>query len=143
VKTKNQMTETQTILKATELRIGNWIKLYGNACQVTSLSNNSIEVDYASAEHEYTGEGPMIESYEPIPLTPEILQKAGFISGRKYVFQSYEMEAYFELDGDVVKLFCQPNDPHYTDDIAKPIQYVHQLQNLYFAITGVELSIEL
>jgi hypothetical protein len=38
-------------------------------------------------------------------------------------------------------LVCYHNEYGYVDNIFKEIKYVHQLQNLYFALTGQELTL--
>jgi hypothetical protein len=77
---------------------------------------------------------------EPIPLTPEILEKCGFViieQGRLCVwFEDFEL---CQLNSDKNKLglyWCE----HYT---GVSIEYLHQLQNIYFALTGEELNIKL
>ena len=77
---------------------------------------------------------------EPIPLTEEWLVKFGFeeidgfltldlgsFSGARFIFWY----------GDVLNLFCKSDMM-----LSKQIKYVHQLQNLYFALTGEELTIK-
>lgn len=80
------------MIKANELRIGNKIKRKSNEniCTV----NWGIIKDFDLHED--------VSDYEPIRLTPQILEKCGF------------------------------------ENI-----YLHQLQNLYFALTGNELEINL
>lgn len=93
---------TQELLKANELRIGNWIHV-----NVTDGTTKNIQVD-ADAIKEID-EYP--KGFEPIPLTHEIVHKANY---------------------------------HPTQwSILSQIKYVHQLQNLHFALTGKELEIEL
>ena len=60
------------------------------------------------------------EQYEPIPLTEECLLRFGFESKNPVLFTN--------SDGD----------SFYLDDTK--IKHVHQLQNLYFALTGEELT---
>lgn len=71
-----------------------------------------------------------------ITLTPEILKKFGFV--------------YWELDIDCTdpkdaywvhpKMKFAINNLYWTvQKIGKRVKYLHQLQNLYFALTGEEL----
>lgn len=72
----------------------------------------------------------------PVKLTPEIFEKAGFESfGVGYLHVGTEIlihpfEAGYKLFGSEWP-------------IGKPFFHVHQLQNLYFVLTGEELEIKL
>ena len=106
-------------MKATELRIGNWIMTTpNNKFQVTPDEYKNWDVNGMWAN--------------PIPLTEEWLVKFGFEKGKKGIYQlcSFDMEhTMWILDNGVSDLHGQ-------------VVHVHQLQNLYFAITGEELIIK-
>ena len=72
------------------------------------------------------------ERYEPIPLTPEILETCGFVfeSGIDYVIKETGFAVYFD-DGN-----CELAN----HDYPVHIKHLHQLQNLFFALTGTELN---
>lgn len=76
------------------------------------------------------------DDYKPIELTEDILLKCGFISD----------EITFELNGFMLGWF-KNNEFYYlpTNQISYrnkiEIKYLHQLQNLYFAIIGSELNV--
>lgn len=58
-------------LQATELMIGDWVSVKNKHVQVVGITTDSIETT--------DKEGFYSEDYfEPIPLTPEILEKNGF-----------------------------------------------------------------
>lgn len=109
-------------MKASEIRIGNYCK------QITHSSNKVVSV---SKEHFEVIEGDEIDLF-PILLLEEWLLKFGF---------SYFGLGRYEL-GDF-RLLVQNNyivlD---TGGLEPTIKYVHQLQNLYFALTGEELTIK-
>ncbi len=67
---------------------------------------------------------------QPIPLTPEIMVMAGFGKGGEGFYYKNGIE--YNLDEQLLEGI---------GDV--PLQYVHQLQNLYFALTGQELTIDL
>jgi hypothetical protein len=67
--------------------------------------------------------------YSPIPLTAELLEGVDWEGYVKFHFNSY-----FSID-DVGHFF------YHNDYTGINIDYLHQLQNMYFAITGKELSI--
>lgn len=75
---------------------------------------------------------------EPIPLTEEILLKCGFEKLKyeryKLVVKGFSIE--FELTGKYM-FGC------FLEMVGLDIQYLHELQNLYFVLTGKELEIKL
>jgi len=90
------------------------------------------------------------KNYKPIPLTPERLEKfKAKVSKDK---RSFEID--ISDDGEKILIFNKGEsieDPMYFTFIVensgkgfliladKSLEYVHQLQNLYFAFTGEEL----
>ena len=143
-------------MKENELRIGNWIKYEGNEIQLTKqkfkLCVFTLGLD---------------ELHEPIPLTEEWLVKFGFELYDYELFDEFDKD--FE-DGDLVETFLRYKKRHpvftktfigidfckndsltevfsikknrESDLYAPFIKHVHQLQNLYFAITGTELEVK-
>ena len=65
-------------MKANELRIGNKLKCYGIIVNV-----EKINPPYVQDSTEVGGQFDL-KDCEPIPLTPEILEKCGFISHERY-----------------------------------------------------------
>lgn len=119
-------------MKAEDLRIGNCVKYLGEITIVNSISG--IETTYVSTLK--SGIMP-INSFQPIPLTEELLLKCGFEYVKPYGYRMIlgcfikdDLETngyYFRWNGQTLKL----------------IHYVHDLQNLYFALTNQELTINL
>lgn len=114
-----------------DLRIGNWVETdKGKAFQI----ENGWEID----------EG---EEVYPIPLTEEWLVKLGFIKedGRDWFFIEYENKLEgknktYRLGYNTASKYCGAYEVSSNSDlILRELQYVHQLQNLYFALTGTEL----
>jgi hypothetical protein len=68
---------------------------------------------------------------KPIPLTEEWLLKFGFSKKVDYLLQKRGFSICFEKHGDIFECFLE--------SIGIEIEYVHQLQNLYFALTNEEL----
>jgi hypothetical protein len=81
------------------------------------------------------------EGLTPIPLTPEMLEKAGFINDRKggIMVEEYSTASQGTFKGQW-QITLIDAIPH---PLRNNIQYLHQLQNLYFALTGEELPITL
>lgn len=134
------------MIKANELRIGNLITYKSRA-----KTNEEMEVEPGSLFRIEDDEN----GYDPIPLTEEWLVKFGF---KKHTNNStwFISEEETLEEGDMC--FCIENEDSEYNSGGKdgassvwyfnqlgmisdvPIQYVHQLQNLYFALTGEELK---
>jgi hypothetical protein len=121
----------------TELMIGNWINYYGKNVCIAELKEKGISY-LDKPLRRYLTTAPYSE-FNPIPLTEEILLKCGFehiTEGLRYADKNHLI-----VNGDKDWLFM----PFCTNDIDCyiPIKYLHQLQNLYFALTGEELEFKL
>lgn len=74
------------------------------------------------------------EFLEPIPLTEEWLLKFGFkIRDGEWWIDNEIFGVTFDENHEPLHIW----DGSFTDS---PCKYVHQLQNLYFALTGTELQ---
>jgi hypothetical protein len=126
-------------MKANELRIGNWVDVNGKFCKVESISHDGINYTDETDHYEDQSYNYILwcSIFDPIPLTHEILKKAGFVSfedgwygltpfRKGYMWTWNIYDRHLQWNGNIV-----------------PCQYLHQLQNLYFALTGEELNIEL
>lgn len=116
-------------MKASELRIGNWFK------------EDILEQTYAQITAEQIldfYEDPLDDFYKPIPLTEEWLLKFGFIS----MYSNYTIKAgdyYNSIKQDCGKWIYSYDESDAGCYELKEIKYVHQLQNLYFALNDKEL----
>lgn len=121
-------------MKANELRIGNWVNKRLKSGNGRVLSQKIGPQDIVRI---YEGVGSF--NYEPIPLTEEWLVGLGFVSlsdilefGRGKYFIRKRYDKNFEmLQGLEYNSFT------------KAFKYVHQLQNLFFALTGEELELKI
>lgn len=105
------------MIPANELRIGNWVfNSHGQYVKITTLSKYKDIHD--------------ISSLCPVPLTPKILEKAGFKD--LYDNGRYSLLGFEYYDG---KLWFDTSEVR--------IEFLHQLQNLYFALIGEEFAIDL
>ena len=115
------------MIQINELRIGNYIE-EGKVEKI----DNSIDEIY------YSGDRCYLSSYcnniNPISLTEEWLLKLGFeLIGSFYRLKKSKLiQIILHDDGLDV---CNYNL------YLHQIKYVHQLQNLYFALTGAELTV--
>ena len=116
-------------MKANELRIGNIVERYTDVFgRGWSWTNTSHEDIYSIAcGHE--------DKYRPIPLTEEWLLKFGFRPLDNKNWHLGKIKVWSGATG----IYFQFNTPDDIDDVE--IKYVHQIQNLYFALTGEELML--
>lgn len=95
-----------------------------------------------------------IKTIEPIPLTPEWLERCGFKEEKKGFYVNYNRKDtegccldFLTLRRHEVSAFYELGREHedyfelYTQNKHR-ILHLHQLQNLYFALTGEELTIK-
>ena len=129
-------------MKTNELMIGNLIRLKneyyempkGTIMRVVEVFTDSVFCQDINIEFEALE----VPDYllEPIPLTPEILKKNGFV----YSFLPFEQSwQQFGLSlyhgGDGYRINCGEN-------VAMIVDYVHQLQHA-LCLCGIEKEIEL
>lgn len=129
------------------LRIGNWIdatnasKLWTNHGEgkITEFSRaGHVQVTDISDRHVLAGGYHCLDFGEPIPLSEEVLNNCGFtFSDKKAHFTNgYE---YFDFAFDDKNRLVYLS-PHSNIRIRHYCDYLHQLQNLYFSLTGEELN---
>ncbi len=110
-------------MEAKELRIGNWV--------YNPVQNIDFQVSGGVIATE-EGRAKVIKNYLgfiPVTLTEEWLVKLGFVKD-KTGDEHYK-------DDFIIYL---PYFFQYKDCVLKEIKYVHQLQNLYYALTQTELK---
>jgi hypothetical protein len=113
-----------------DFRLGNFIQdKSGNIKSVEALSSlTGIAVE----------EGNSFEIYEPILLNNEWLLKLGFRAcGTSWLHVSQHFSG-FDVQLIDEQYFLNSDGLPFSNGFA----YVHQLQNLYYAMTGSELPIE-
>lgn len=127
-------------MEARELRTGNLI--YGNV-KGAERHQNTIRVEPTTMM--------MIDGtiknealvFEPIPLTEEWLLKFGF--EKKSYKNKYPKDRFIISDIDLYYTKQESFEGYvlsYDKTIIRGINYVYQLQNLYFALTGEELTLK-
>ena len=144
------------MVQANELRVGNWLLFEGKEVQVESIDplhehkddevhwKGTISIkEYLFNDSRCTGYiSKWMHKFTPIPLTPAILVKCGFTPQykRDSVFGNKLIN--FKMGG--VHVFFSDGELKYVQIYSctkKHIKYLHQLQNLSFALKGMELSV--
>ena len=126
------------MIQSNELRIGNWVMYDNRLFQIEAISRslpclNTDEFGIGVVDW---------NNINPIPLTPEILEKCGLKNGnseldRNVFYSTNKHLAQFSVNisgsfGIYVGVFIALRSVH--------LEYLHQLQNLYFALTNEELN---
>ena len=148
-------------MKAQDLRIGNLVTIDNEEfhptmkdipLQVTQILEreslergiwtHAVSLEYPNKLKNvyYQNFGQYLEFIKPIPLTEEWLIKFGF---------EPELKNKDSINGEFIVYWKYPfvfNTNHgwwlYSKQLKIQPEYVHQLQNLYFALTGEELTIK-
>lgn len=115
-------------MKANELRAGNFIDLQG---QLTE----AMEIKPTNRHDGWLINGIPDTMYNGIQLTEEWLLKFGF-EEMPYSFSFERFRITKQDNSNIWFTAFNANGAH-----INKIQYVHQLQNLYFALTGEELHL--
>ena len=122
-------------MKSQDLRIGNWI--YESKATQFPMQVEAIFQDGTLYLNFEGNEGDVwdcnVKDIEAIPLTNEILLKCGFEKiGMAYI------KGMFIINGRSDGRFQLGNS-----GMSVELTFLHQLQNLFYSLTGKELEVEL
>lgn len=126
--------QREGLLKANELMIGDWVKFpIGNdkVIDLPYIEGRGVCASFSASATLFPVE---VYKLEPIPLTPEILEKNGFVYNESPFVQSWEQFGLsLHLGGDGYRINCGQN-------VAMVIDSVHQLQHA-LRFCGIEKEI--
>lgn len=120
-------------MKASELRIGNWVHAFRTTWQIDST-------DFRSED--------LIATYKPIPLTEDWLLKFGLIKveniGQDWWEHPYKPNYYwfFYKKETITYIGYYSGSGSVAGCGNRETRFVHDFQNLYFALTGEELELK-
>lgn len=136
-------------IKAGDIMLNNWFHVNGYPMYVDSIFRDTVYLEFEGNEGDVWEEN--IKDLKPIPLTEDILLKAGF--GEKddqyYLIIQTGVSSnavYFEFEivnGDVFGSMWIDKETENTRKIFLEVKYVHQLQNLLFILSGNQLIINI
>jgi hypothetical protein len=108
-------------MKASELRIGNYF----------------IEKDEIK---QFDGDFIHLLDMQPIPITKELLLKLGFLQKQIIMYGEAVKINYFIKNNLLYSLSDNQVELDNPNVFLTDLKYVHQLQNIYFALTSEELT---
>lgn len=138
-------------MKTSELRLGNWVKYKDKYAKVENMSSRFImdTSDYIGVRH--TGEGYTMcvsTAFKPIELTDEVLSKIGFNKYNDviniYVFENERVIIIYAPNLKLLRIEDIKNDILIDRNVRlNNVEYLHQLQNVYYLLIGKELEVSL
>ena len=139
------------MIKANELRIGNWVSKQGedyqcDAATILMLERNESEIDSISITEEWL----LRFGFEKKMLYRHVVNwdngKVEHIQNGDFELNKWIQnddgryhDVYFSYDSVTKKLNCYSSDGCEETTVFADIKYIHQLQNLYIAITEKEI----
>lgn len=164
---KRQLIGFEGEAKAEELRIGNVVQriLDGSVQYLKILGVESDTVLVNDGWGGFTNRDPitgevkeveakprksLLEYIEPVLLTPEILERAGFVKDAIDELEGYSKHGRLSIFLEPVQISDGSTEWHtyiqfnvgmpHIHLVTWPPEFFHELQNLYFALTGEELQ---
>lgn len=112
-------------LKENEIRTGLFL-LYREEIIQVSLSNISTILNN-------------LREYNPVPLDKDILKALGYTrNADMQKFYNDRFDYYFIFSGKIGMI-----QKYNVGSVGVPVRYVHELQNIYYFLTGEELTMKL
>lgn len=123
-------------MKANELRLGNWVNHFDSEIKVGWAFIKDVSMIDKGSSNNYLD---LVKgSYSPITLTEKWLLDFGFDN-------KYDVFQFHLSDFDVLQIDLKDStwmiDGDFDYSKQREIYFVHHLQNIYFALTGEELTI--
>lgn len=118
-------------MKSTELRIGNYVGFKNDFNTVVGITDSGTVTIFTK------NNAPLrdISDLEPIILNDHILKCCGFLNnGIEWVLNNFSLYGVDEGYSIISVSLARDGSPR--------VYYLHQLQNLYYVLNGVELTIK-
>lgn len=116
------------MIQANELMLDNWVLESGIPTRIIAIDKTQC----------YTWQlrWTATANLQPIPLTPEIMLQCGFVKNNKQFIRVYNEQGNIITINDILGVLTLSS---YDVELSS----LHQLQNLYFSLTGTPLIIDL
>ena len=124
-------------METKDLRIGNYVSVEGIITEVVAICDTGIDLVGVRTPHARVVERSLTD-IKPVSLDDKALQHCVFDKHGKHIIGIDNHSYYLKLHDGYIVLLNKKNDPviHFWD-----VRYLHQLQNLYFALKGKEMPI--
>lgn len=114
------------------LRIGSHVEYDGKRVRICSLKTNMANYDDGKGKPRCFGSNlAYYKRMQPIPITPDLLEELGFEYKREGCWEHWWKDGFDLQHRDESEYW------HFHGDIG--IEYLHELESLYYMIYGVEL----
>ena len=132
------------MLRAKDLMIGDWAYIYHPTQERTPVKVDGVWIE--TIEHIDNGltreDSPMFRIVEPVPLTPEILEKNGFTKSERYevwkiISDDYELRI---TPWRVAVIFLDEDGSDKEEFSAPRPKYLHELQRALRCVGLFELA---
>lgn len=131
-----------------ELRLGNLLDFEGEVCIVREINSSEVVVLFDNCEEEWI----YLSQFNSIPLTEEWLLDFGFRKHKSGIGGADMWQGMdgWSIDNDLFSDWLFRGHRGISKDtyslklvgyINSRIEYIHQLQNLYFCLCGKELTL--
>ena len=141
-------------IKAGDIMIGNYLMFESTTHIVTEISETLVATRWIKGNDKYIHE---LSDLRSIPLTEDILLKAGFEKNRFTKYPTFKLGKveitnveFFDEDSEGKEFSFKEwklsglygSDLFYFKSYSPNIKHFHQLQNLFKSLTGNDLKIE-
>jgi len=123
------------MIPSNELRFNNWIKYADKDYWIKDVIGKPCQIDidiFIEAESKP-------DLYEPITLSPDVLEKVGF--SRVDHIHGYSFYTLSKSKKNRCHIDIYPEKTQWMSYSVKHCKYLHELQNLYYSLTGSELEV--
>lgn len=126
-------------MDAKELRIGNIVSYKDEVFQI-----DGIQPGWVWFKSDGTMRSDSLSDVKPIPLSPEVLEACGFIKSRDgYIDCWWHGHNPITQDFEIIIKYSENYRTFFYLNAHHKLKYLHQLQNLYYSLTGSELQVTL
>ena len=127
-----------------ELRIDNLVMCKNEICRINMINRGEVSAIDSDSVKECFACEIMSDRLYPITLTEELILKCGFeelySDSKGYVYDINGVK-FLRCYFDTPSFFIETDENSELFD--KPINNLHQLQNIYYYLTGKELEVSL
>lgn len=134
-------------MKAEDLMIGDWVMWKNRQVQIASVSGivysfGQIDVVLAHCNDDNLLEKHDIKSVSPIPLTPELLERNGFVPAKKFRTHHFVQDDIYIAVSQWGRISVSSRGEKRGNRMNIDCHYLHELQHA-LKLCGINLEIKL